>query len=298
MNVSTKIFSAIATLALSMAAFAQDADSDEELKMIALHALISAPPERAMPLLKKVLAGDNSDELKENALFILSQIETPEANAMLLDFARDDASAMQDEAIRMIGIGGDKAALASLAELYNGADEETRAAVLEAYLIADDVEGVFSIASAAKDPDEFETAVEYLAAMGAIDELRKLSGREGVSASLIDAYIIAGDFETLSKLALDNSDPARQVRAVEALGIVGGDEVGPALVSIYRSAATDEIREAALNGMMIAGNDSDVLELYRSATDKAEKRKLLEVLVVMDSDEIWDIVDAALEGGE
>ena len=70
MNVSTKIFAAIATLALSMAGFAQDADSDEELKMIALHALISAPPERAMPLLKKVLAGDNSDELKENGLRI------------------------------------------------------------------------------------------------------------------------------------------------------------------------------------------------------------------------------------
>ena len=37
-----------------------------------------------MPLVKKVLAGDNSDEVKERALFILSQIDTAEAHSMLL----------------------------------------------------------------------------------------------------------------------------------------------------------------------------------------------------------------------
>ena len=93
------------------------------------------------------------------------------------------------------------------------------------------------------------------------------------------------------------SDPELQAEAIEALGIVGGDEVDAALVDIYRGATTDHIREAALDGMLIAGHDEGVLELYRSSSDDAEKKELLEYLVIMGSDEVWDLIDAALEGG-
>ena len=56
--------------------------------------------------------------------------------------------------------------------------------------------------------------------------------------------------------------------------------------------------EAALDGMLIAGHDEGVLEIYRGSDDGAEKKELLEYLVIMGSDEVWDLIDAALmEGG-
>jgi hypothetical protein len=59
---------------------AGNADDDtEQLRMAALEALISAPPEKALPIAAKVLRGDYSDALKSRALFVLSQIELPEA---------------------------------------------------------------------------------------------------------------------------------------------------------------------------------------------------------------------------
>ena len=85
--------------------------------------------------------------------------------------------------------------------------------------------------------------------------------------------------------------------AIRAMGIVGGDEVNSTLVQIYRDATTEDIREAALDGMLISGHDEGVLELYRTTEDPALKKALLELLVIMDSDEVWNIIDSALEGG-
>ncbi len=270
----------------------------DSLKITALEALMSAPPGKALPLVDKVLAGNHSTEVKERALFILSQIDSSEAQATLLRFAREDNGELQLEAIRMIGIGGDRDALASLAEIYRSGDRNVKDAVLEAYLIADDAKAIYEIAVSADNEEDFSEAVDMLGAMGASKELRELRGQAGVSESLIDAYAMSGDATTLRELAMDNSDPELQSKAIEALGIVGGDDVDATLVEIYRGADTDEVREAALTGMLISGHDEGALELYRSASDPAEKRRLLEYLVMMDSDEIYDVIDQALAGDQ
>jgi HEAT repeat protein len=295
-----KIVTALALLLFATTAVAQTSDAEEQdsLKMAALEALITAPPERALPIVDKVLAGDNSTELKERALFILSQMDTAEAQTRLLAYARDSQGELQAEAIRMIGIGGDSEALAGLGDLYSNGNRDVREAVLEAYLIADDVDAIFQIAANASDEEEFSEAVQMLGAMGAHDQLRELRGRTGLSESLIEAYAISGDATTLQELALDDSNPEIQLQAIEALGIVGGDDVGRTLVGLYQNATNADVREAALDGLLISGDDSSVLELYRNSSDTAEKRVLLEFLVMMGSDEVWDLIDSALDGAE
>jgi len=270
----------------------------DSLKIAALEALMSAPPEKAMPLVDKVLAGNHSTEVKERALFILSQIDSSEANATLLRFAREDTSELQHEAIRMIGIGGDQEALASLGDVYQSGDRDVKDAVLEAYLIADDARAIYDIAVNADNETDFSDAVDMLGAMGASSELRELRSQAGMSETLIDAYAVSGDSETLRELAMDSSDTELQTKAIEALGIVGGEDVDGMLVEIYRGADSDEVREAALTGMLISGHDSGVLELYRSATDPVEKRQLLEYLVMMDSEAIYEVIDQALAGDQ
>ena len=291
------IFTLMLLLATSVVAQERAAPSaSDELKEAAVEALISAPPERALPLARKVLAGNNSDSVKEKALFILSQIDDPAAQETLLEFALDADGELQAEAIRMIGIGGNPDGLAQLQQLYEGGDEEAREAVLEALMIAGEKQAVFEIAMSAEG-EEFEHAVDMLGVMGAYTELRELRTRKGMSEALIEAYALSGDLDSLRELALDDSDPDLQSQAVEAMGIIGGDEVDATLLQIYKSAGSDHVRESALDGMLIAGYDEGVLELYRAATDPSEKKELLERLVIMDSDEVWEIIDAALEGG-
>ena len=269
---SKLIFATIAAFVFSTSLAQSDIsnveDPNDVLKMAALEALVSAPPERALPLVIKVLDADNSQEVKERALFVLSQIDLPEAQTRLLDVAQSGDPELSEEAVRMIGIGGNKEALAGLAGLYDSGDEDLREAVLEAYMIAGDVDAVYAIATNASDASEFEAATEMLGVMGAIDELRALSENSGYTEELI-----------------------------QALGIAGGDDVNATLMEIYRNAETDDVRDAALEGMLISGYDEGLLELYKASDDIDEKRKLLEMLAIMDSDAMMEVIDAALQDG-
>jgi hypothetical protein len=134
-----------------------------------------------------------------------------------------------------------------------------------------------------------------LGVMGASDKLRSLLESRGSSESLVDAYAIANDLDSLRSIAADNSNPGVQVQAIEAMGIVGGDEANAALLDIYRNSDIEGAREAAMDGMLIANFDSGLLELYRASDDPKEKRQLLEYLTMMDSDEIWALIDDVLE---
>jgi HEAT repeat protein len=300
MNFFPKLALLSITALMATASFAQSSDAEminesEQLKIAALEALISAPPDRALPLVKKVLSGNHSDEVKTRALFVLSQIDLPEAYALLLEAAKSGSGEFRHEAIRMIGIGGDADALAGLAVIYSEGDIHVRESVLHAYMIADETAAVYELAANATTDEEFESAVSILGVMGATEELRQLKDYKGNSESLIHAYAMADDYESLRELALDDSSPERQMQAIHGLGIVGGDEVNATLVEIYRGTESAEIKDAALHGMMVADYDQGMLELYRSSQDLGEKRDLLRMLVMMDSDAALEVIDAALD---
>ncbi len=294
------IFTALAFIAANavMAQESASADESEQLKIAALEALMSAPEERALPIVEKVLSGSHSNEVKMRALFVLSQIDLPGAQALLLDTAKNGTGTFRLEAIRMIGISGDPAAMAGLADIYATGDSDAKSRVLHAYMIADDIDAVYAIAANATDDDEFENAVHMLGIMGANEELRNLRDKAGNSGVLIHAYAMAGDVESLRAMALDNSDPEKQAEAIQGLGIVGGEEVNATLLEIYRGTDSEQLKDAALHGMLVSAYDEGVLELFRSSQDGKEKRVLLRMLVMMDSEAAMEAIEKTLSGGQ
>ncbi len=269
--------------------------NDETVKLAAVEALMAAPPEKAVPILTNVLKGNGSDELKSRALFVLTQTDAPQVEEVLLAYAEDSEGSLQTEAIRMIGIHGDDALLDELMPLYRAGDEEVRKSVLSAFLIADRPESVLQIAKEAETDDEFEAAVTMLGAMEATSMLAELKDHSKASAGLVQAYAVAGDSESLLAMARDDSDRDRQLQAIQGLGIAGGDGVGGHLVEIYQGSTDPAIKEAALQGLQIAGDDQALLTLYQSSTDSEEKAELLKQLVITDSDLALEAINAALE---
>ena len=67
-------------------------DEDNDDRIAALNALMQMDAERAMPILKKVLARRDacSASLREKAVFLVSQKRTPETANILMDVARSD----------------------------------------------------------------------------------------------------------------------------------------------------------------------------------------------------------------
>ena len=77
--------------------------TDDELADIAVEGLLNAPPEHALPLLKKVLASQRSTKVKKRALFVLSQLDTDEAMNVVLDTAKNSRDPeLRREAIQML----------------------------------------------------------------------------------------------------------------------------------------------------------------------------------------------------
>jgi HEAT repeat protein len=268
----------------------------EELALAAMEGLMAQSSERALPIIKKVLAGSQTTLVKQRALFVLSQIDAPEAQDILIQTSRSPDAALRREAIRSIGIGGHDKSLAALQEIYAAGDADVKEQVLQAWLIADRKEEVYQAALNAKSEDEAAEAIHILGAMGAVEELRKLGDRPNASRKLVNAYAISGDLASLRKIAESSAELSVRAEAVQQIGIIGDDAARGALRDIYSRSTHAEIKEAALQGLLIADDEQGVLALYKAATTADEKRALLRTLTMMDGDAALQAIDAALEG--
>src|SRR3954462_6300297 len=69
-----------------------EAEEDEDIKLLAINSLMNSDEERAIPMLQKILDSPNrSEKIKERALFVLSQSDSPQAQKVLSGVARGQA---------------------------------------------------------------------------------------------------------------------------------------------------------------------------------------------------------------
>lgn len=275
--------------------------ADEELADIALQGLLNAPPERALPLLKKVLAGERSIKTKKRALFVLSQLRTDDAMNVVVDVAKNAREPeLRQEAIRMLGISGAKTAMERLTDIYassKSADE--KASVIQAWLIAGRKDLVLKTARDESDPAVRRKAIETLGALGASDELRQLfdaTQDAGNRRAIIHSLGVAGNTSALTSIAGNTSLPENErSEAIRSLGIAGGRG---ALVDLYTKADTPALRGAVLQGLLITGDSDAVTKLYREARTTDEKKALLRVLTTMGGDQAFDVIEHQLDQPE
>ena len=58
------------------------AEPNEELKLLALNSLMVSNPQKALPILRKLLTGNNSDTIKDRAMFVLVQNASPKPGSL------------------------------------------------------------------------------------------------------------------------------------------------------------------------------------------------------------------------
>ena len=84
-----------------------EAQGDEELKLIAVNSLLNSDPEKALPILEKLLQGPASPRVRERAVFVLAQSNSPRAREILKNLARGSSTPeLQSKAIQYLGVMG------------------------------------------------------------------------------------------------------------------------------------------------------------------------------------------------
>jgi len=272
---------------------------DEELAEIAVEGLMSAPPERAVPLLKKVLQSQHSDKVKKRALFVLSQIDEPAALDMVVDVARTSTDpALREEAVRMLGVSGDEHAIARLSDLYaSSKDPREKRAIIQAWLVADRKDLILASARTETDETVRRQAIEALGAMDASTELKQLFDSTHDAANqraIIQALGVAGNVKALTEIAESQQPDAIRIEAIHALGVAGDEGGGPALVKLYPKANTPALRDAVIQGLMVAGDSDAMMQLYRQSKTREEKQALLRVITTMGDDAALDLIESEL----
>jgi len=267
------------------------AEPDENLKLLALNALMQQDQAQAVPILQKILSGNQSDELKSRALFVLAQSNSPQAQALIDQTAQGQSGpALQIKAIRMMATQG-KSAVAPLASIYqHSSDVQVKRVILQSYLVAGDPSKLLEAARQETNPELVKTAVHTLGAMGAWQDLLTLyraSNNAQTKADIINSLIPAGHngLSALSEIAQSEQDPDLRRKAIRNLGISGGMSVAPALVSTYQKNTDVETKRAAAQALFLANDAQDLVALARAEKDAEMKQYLVQQLSLMHDQE-------------
>lgn len=263
-----------------------EAQADEELKLIAVNALLAQNPDRALPLLEKVLQNPSSPRLQERALFVLAQTEHPRARQIILGLAKGGSTPeMQQKAIQYLGVQGAPESRAALADLYGSIQEvDVRRQILRAFMVAGDKDRLLTAARSETNPELRVEAVRQLGVMGAHDELWQLYQKEAsieVKKPILQAMFVGGDATRLIELARSETNPELRRTAVRNLGMMEPARTNEALVSIYNAEKDPDIRRAVIDGLGMQNNAAALVALARKETDPAMKKRLVERLSIM-----------------
>jgi hypothetical protein len=269
--------------------------SDDELKLLALNALMQQNEARAMPAIQQILNGNGSEKLKERALFVLANSNTPEAQNLIAQIARGQSNpALQIRAVRMYAAIKGKQSVATLADVYqHSVDEAVKRAILQSYLISGSQDKLLEAARSEQNFMLSRTAVQELAAMAATSALSQLyhdTKDTQVKSAIIGSLVASGPkgVEVLSEIAKTEQDPELRRKAIRNLGVSGGAAVAPALVATYQNSADPESKKAALDGLFISGDAHDLIALARAEKNPELKQAIVSKLSIMHSKEATD----------
>jgi tetratricopeptide (TPR) repeat protein len=266
-----------------------DRVGDDDLKMIAINSLMNTDPEKAFPLLEKIVrSGSASKKVRERALFILSQSSSPRAQTLLGQIARGNANPdMQREAVRYLGISGSAANRQVLAEMYaSAASRQVKKEVLQAFMISGDKARVLAAARGEKDADLRREAIRTLGIMGGRVELASMYSAEAsqdTREAIIEALFLAGDTQKIGELARGEKDPHLRREAIRKLGLMG-TKTAAALTTLYNESSADA-KEAVIEAFFLQGNARALIDIAKRESNKSVRAEALQKLSLMNDDE-------------
>ena len=297
---------------------------DEELKMLAIQGLMNSDPERAMPLLEKVISGSATPKEKSRALFVLAQGGSAQGREIIGRIARGQSNPeLQRDAIKYLGIfggvsggveggveggvsggvGGPKRGGSSskqvLAEVYaSSTDISVKRAVLRSYMLAGDKDGLFAAAKNEKEESVRREAIRQLGLVHGVNELQQLYQSEAstdLRREILQAFFLAGESGRLVQAAQSEKDPELRRAAIRNLGLIHSDESSKALQTIYARETDRGLKEEVLNAYFLQGNATALVAIAKSEKDSELKKTAVQKLSLMHSKEAMDYLMELLQ---
>ena len=266
---------------------------DDELKLLALRGLMQSDPDQAIPIVEKMLAGANSPRVKDQALFVLSQSRSARARDLIASVAKGNANPdLQLRAIKVLGPMGGVENRQVLADVYRSStDVAVKRAILRSFMVAGDRERLLAVAKTESNAELRGEAVQQLGVMNAGAELNELYQTEqsvDVKKRILQAMFVGNQSDRLIELAKGEKDPELRKTAIRNLGLMKRTGTAEALVSIYGSDQSPEIRRTVVNALFVQNNAAALVTLARAERSPEMKKEIVSKLSLMKSKEATD----------
>lgn len=267
-----------------------DTQLDEDLKLMALNALLYSDQERALPILEQVLKGSASPRVKERALFVLAQSRSPKAQALMAGIARGEANPdLQKRAIRSLSTQRSEEHRKMLRSIYaSTTDVEVKKAILENMHVSGDLEGAFEAARHEPDPTLRGYAIRQIGLMRGTHELWQLYEKEtaaDVKRHIINALFLTGEADPLARIARSDRDPEIRREAIGRLGAMNRAKTGPLLVELYGQEKEVEVKKRILGALFTQNNAAALVQIARAEKDPVLKTEAVRRLSAMKAPE-------------
>jgi len=271
-----------------------EAESDDDLKLLALNGLVHSDPDRAFPILENLLKSGKSPKLKKNALYVIAQTNTPRAQQLLEQVARGKGNPdLQLAAISYLGERRRTNTGPLLLEIYNGASDLTvKRRVLNALRDQRDNDRLLDIAKTEKNQELRLDAIRYLGDVpGSQPEIWKLIQSEtspDAKLQILQSIPSAGNQERILELLKQENDAKLRKVAVQRLSEQRASTTGDALVGIYTNEKDQEVKRAIVDALSGQRNGKALIECAKKETDPKLKHAIVERMVNIHSPEVND----------
>jgi HEAT repeat protein len=256
------------------------AQSDEDLKLLALNGLIGSDPSKAIPALQKILMSNNSTRVKDRALFVLAQSDSPEAQKLLVETAKTTNDPdVQRRAVTYLATQATPEHMAALGEIYRSTNNpRVKKSILESYVACGCEKELFAVAQKETDPELRRHAIQMLGALGDSDGLHKLY-RESSSSeekrSIIQSLSALGDTKDMADIARTSSDEGVRSAAIDGLTAMGDKD---ALVQLYPGERDMRGKMKIIDGLTALGAAKELIDIDRKETDREMHKRIVERL--------------------
>ncbi len=270
-------------------------ESDEDLKLLAINSLIQSDPDRAVPLLEKLLNDPkNALKLKERALFVLAQTRNEKARSIVASYAKGASSNpdLQMKAVEYLGSFGSKESRAMLGDIYASvSDVAVKRAVLRGFMLAQDKERLFNAAKSEPNTDLRHEAIRYLGAIRAEVELGSLYSSETSVENkemIIQSMFQTGQADKLLEIAKAEKDVKLRRGAIRGLGMIKKEKTADPLLTLYSSESDKTVKQEIIRALFVQNSAKQLVDVAKKETDGELKRECVRNLSMMKSKDATD----------
>ena len=223
-------------------------------------------------VIQAYMIGDESDELLEILADLLKTEKSPE---------------LQKEIIRTLGLMD---ATDELRELYPTLkNDETKAAVLEAYFLAGDTQILRQVLETETNPELRKAAIRGIAmeddegASALLESIYDNATTIEEKKVILESLVMMDDAQDLAlKIVSTETDDELQRDAIHILGVMEATEE---LGALYANVDQVELRKLILESMMIADDINGLQKVLQSETDEELRAQAIQMLAVSDDED-------------